>query len=212
MNEEVKCYLSHGMGVNSTALMLLLDDWNVKYESVFIDHGGEYPETYEYLDYLQDKGHEITVIEPEVKGCSTIEGYCLTYGIKPLRMMRWCTDRFKLRPLKEYVETPCTIFIGVDAGEIDRAYKKPLKKDIKNSYPLVEQSINRKGCKNLIRNHGYKIPYKSGCWFCPFQSKKEIQRLKYDYPELYQRRKEIINNADREDAKKKYHILPKFQE
>jgi len=38
-------YLSHGVGVNSTALMLLLEDEGVEFESVFVDHGGDYPET-----------------------------------------------------------------------------------------------------------------------------------------------------------------------
>jgi len=40
----MKNYLSHGMGVNSTALMLLLADEGIEFESVFVYHGGDYPE------------------------------------------------------------------------------------------------------------------------------------------------------------------------
>jgi len=63
----MKKYLSHGMGVNSTALMLLLEDEGIEFESVFIDHGGDYPETYEYVNYQKKRtkcrrnSYEITV-------------------------------------------------------------------------------------------------------------------------------------------------------
>lgn len=62
----MRTYLSHGMGVNSTALMLLLLDKGQKFESFFIDHGGDYPETYEYLGYLLGQGYDITVLKPNV--------------------------------------------------------------------------------------------------------------------------------------------------
>ena len=52
----MKKYLSHGMGVNSRALMLLLEDEGIEFENVFVNHGGDYPETYEYVIYLKDKG------------------------------------------------------------------------------------------------------------------------------------------------------------
>lgn len=51
----MKLYLSHGMGVNSTALMLLLEDLGFKLENIFVDTGAEHPETYEYLDYLRER-------------------------------------------------------------------------------------------------------------------------------------------------------------
>jgi len=35
--EELKLYLSHSMGVNSTALMILLEDMGFKFESVFVE-------------------------------------------------------------------------------------------------------------------------------------------------------------------------------
>ena len=119
----MKAYLSHGMGVNSTALMLLLEEWGIEFESVFVDHGGDYPETYEYLDYLQNQGYEITVIKPEVEGCNTILEYCRKYRIIPSFHFRWCTDKFKLRPLKQYIEVPSIMFLGIDNGEQKRAFK-----------------------------------------------------------------------------------------
>jgi 3'-phosphoadenosine 5'-phosphosulfate sulfotransferase (PAPS reductase)/FAD synthetase len=57
-------YLSFGAGVNSTALMLYLLDRGVDFEAVFVNHGTDYPETYEYVQYLKDNGYRITVIKP----------------------------------------------------------------------------------------------------------------------------------------------------
>ena len=50
----MKEYLSFGGGVNSTALMLLLLDEGIEFESVFVNHGGDYPETYEYVTCVRN--------------------------------------------------------------------------------------------------------------------------------------------------------------
>jgi len=203
-------YLSYGGGVNSTALMILLKERGEKFESVFVDHGGDYPETYEYVEYLQGEGFPVTILKPKTERCSTIEEYCLKYGIKPLRQMRWCTDKFKLRPLREYIKAPAICFIGIDNGEKSRAYKKPLKEGITNKYPLIEHGIDREGCIKIIRKAGLKIPKRSGCWFCPFATKKEIAELKTNYPDLFRRRKRIIETANIKYAERNYNLLSNF--
>ena len=49
-------YLSYGGGVGSTALLLtkLSQIESGKIEPVFINHGADWPETYEYIKYIQD--------------------------------------------------------------------------------------------------------------------------------------------------------------
>ena len=64
----MKQYISFGGGVNSTALLLLLTDRGEEFETVFVNHGGDYPETYEYVDYLRDQGFEITEVIPNYRG------------------------------------------------------------------------------------------------------------------------------------------------
>ena len=203
-------YLSHGMGVNSTALMILLEQKGIDFESVFINHGGDYPETYEYLNYLRDEGYDITELKPNVEGCVSLEAYCLKYNLKPLGCNRWCTDKFKIRVIRNYIRVPCTMYLGIDGGEKHRAYKKPIKTGVCNHYPLVEQDIDRDGCKQIIRKAGLKVPMKSGCWFCCFSRKGEIKELKKNYPDLYERRKRIEINADKSYAKRHYHVLPNY--
>jgi len=191
----VKAYLSHGIGINSTALMLLLEDLGVRFESVFVDHGGDYPETYEYLQYLKDQGRRITIIKPSVEGTATIEEYCKKWRIIPSLHFRWCTSKFKRRPIAKYVKTPSVMFIGIGFDEKQRAFNAPVKQGVLNAYPLVGARMGREECKKFIVDHGLEIPRRSGCWFCPFSTRKEVLALRKEHPDLYERRKELERNA-----------------
>lgn len=163
----MKRYLSFGAGVNSTALMLLLEREGVEFESVFADHGGDYPETYEYVKYLQHFGYQITVIKPCESGCSTIEEYALKYRILPSVQTRWCTMKFKIKPLMNYYEKPCIEFIGFCASEkrrVDRYHNstwKRWKRGIKVEFPLVEKNITRNDCIGIIKDAGLRVPIPS---------------------------------------------------
>ncbi len=113
------------MGVNSTALMLLLEDGGTDFENVFVNHGGDYPETYEYVDYLKNKGYEITVRIPDYLGCHTIEEYALKYNLFPGFKFRWCTGHFKIEPLHKYYKKPCIDYVGIGADEERRSELPP---------------------------------------------------------------------------------------
>ena len=196
----MKKYLSHGMGVNSTALMLLLEDEGIEFENVFVNHGGDYPETYEYVIYLKDKGFEITVIIPDVEGYHTIEEYCMKWSIIPTRWMRWCSDKFKVRPFEKYAEKPCICYIGFGIDEEKRSLNLKARKGITNNYPLIEHGIDRKGCIKIIEEHALKAPRRSGCWLCPFMRKGEMRQLFLYHRGLYERRKYLEENCQRHDG------------
>jgi len=190
-------YLSFGAGVNSTALLLLLKDKGYEFETVFVDTGVEWPETYEYIEYLRSKGFEIKVIKSTVEGrFNSLYDYCLHYKILPRIRWRWCTHKFKLRPLWRYFKKPCIVYVGISYDERHRALpngkyfskKEPnLVRDIKVEYPLIEWKITRYDCIRIIKEHGLKVPPKSGCWLCPFQTKKQLLRLQTLHPELFKK-------------------------
>ena len=126
--EKMKNYLSFGGGVNSVAMMLLMLDQGQEFEAIFVDHETDWPETYEYFDmfqeWLKDNGHQqITVLKPEYtrkkdnKVFNSLYEYCMFRKIVPTPMMRWCTRDFKVKPIYKYVETPCFMNLGIDAGE-----------------------------------------------------------------------------------------------
>ena len=186
----MKTYLSFGGGVNSVAMMLLMLDEGWDFEAVFVDHGGDWPETYEYVKMLQDKGYEITVLTPSVR---TIDGkvfnniydYYIYKRCHPVVVSRGCTARWKVRVLETYQKTPCFVCIGYDFGEIHRAKLGSTIKNVELRFPLIEAEIDREGCKELIVGHGLPVPRKSGCYFCPFQKATNYKELRATHPELY---------------------------
>lgn len=180
----MKEYLSFGAGVNSTALMLLLLDEGREFEVVYVDPGTDWPETYDYLDYLQDEGFEFTWVKPIVGGENNLYDYLLKYRILPSVFVRCCTAKFKTEPFYNYIEIPSLVYIGYDWGE-HRYRHLSDKEGIKYKFPLIEKRISREGCKQIIREHGLLVPPKSGCWLCPFQNEKGFKRLRDKYPTLF---------------------------
>jgi len=183
-------YLSHGAGVNSTALMLLLLDEGTEFEAVFSDTGCEKPETYEYLNLLKDQGYEITRIIPQVKTKGVIYNNLYDYfwswrGI-PIRNFRQCTAEFKSKQVDKYVEKPCETMIGYDFNERKKRYVKN-RKQITFTFPLIERKITREQCIKIIRKHDLPVPVKSGCYFCPFQRKRDWKRLRDIHPSLFKK-------------------------
>lgn len=190
----MKKYLSYGGGVNSTAMMILLKNQGVEFETVFSDHGGDYPETYDYVKMLKENGYPITILDCKVEGLDLYD-YSLKYKILPSRWMRWCTDKFKIRPLYEYFERPCIVYIGIDSGEKKRA-KPSRDSDIENRFPLIEESMNRQDCISYIEKVGrIPVPRKSGCYFCPFASRKDFEYIRDYKHDLWCKTKKLETSA-----------------
>lgn len=187
---SMRAYLSFGGGVNSVALYLLLleqgkqpGDAENGFEAVFVDHGGDWPETYEYLEFFRSK-YPVTVIHPCVEGETTLQGYIHKHNLVPSFMNRWCTDKFKRRVVNKYVAAPCWMLLGIDDGESHRA-RMSSAKGIEARWPLIEAELDRQGCIDLIKRHGISVPMKSGCFFCPNQSPLQFKALRRKHPCLF---------------------------
>ena len=171
--------------MNSVALQLLAIEQGLDFESVFVDHGADLPTTYEYMAMLIGKGYLITVIKPDVTGVSDLYEYCIKYAILPDRRFRWCTQKFKVEPVGAYYERPALELIGFDAGEAKRRLSITGKIGVEQDFPLIAAGIDRQGCIDLIKRHGLPVPPKSGCYFCPFQGRRQWQELRKIHPELF---------------------------
>jgi len=179
-----KKYLSYGGGVNSEALRLLLIDQDINFEAVYVDHGCDWPETREFVKTIPD----LTILRPDVEGFSDLYEYCLHYRMVPSYMCRWCTDKFKVRPLYKYFKQPCICYVGFAIDEAHRC-KESRRSDIQNIFPLVTAKMTREECKQFIRDHKLSVPQKSGCWICPFQRKDQWRLLARIHPGLYKKAK-----------------------
>ena len=188
-------YLSFGGGVNSVAMLLYCLDKGWDFESVFVDHGTDWPETYEYLEtfqsYLFKNGHKpITILRPIVSKQQGLYNYCWHYKMVPSFTFRWCTDKFKVRPSMKYYKKPCKSMIGFDAGEAKRA-RPSIAKGVENRFPLIEAGMNREDCKKYIEKHGLPVPAKSGCFICPYQKVSKWIELESKHPDLFQKAVEL---------------------
>ena len=184
--------LSYGGGVNSTALALLLKEKGEQFEMIFADTGAEYPETLAYVKYFEKAAwiriQVVRVGQVENVDCSQrgLIDYCNHHRILPFRRPRWCTEKFKIRPLHECLdEWDATLqYVGFDAGEPQRA------ENLKQTYcevrfPLIEEGIDRKACVEIIKSHGLDVPKKSGCYICPFQRGAQWKELFHNHLKLW---------------------------
>ena len=178
-----KEYQSTGYGLNSIALAHFL---NYCAEMVFSDTGNEQRETYLYMNYYEPL-HHVTVLRDPVQGFSSLYDYCVAYKTVPHRAFRWCTDKFKRQKLETYYgkDKEIIVYLGIAYDEKHRA-KIDKKGKITYKYPLIENGITRQDCIEIIEEAGLKVPPKSGCWFCPFQSKNSWIKLLRDHPDQYE--------------------------
>lgn len=203
----MKNYLSFGGGVNSVALHLLLLEQGVEFESVFVHHGTDWPETYQYVAgfqwWLKANGHKpITIINATVHRKKTNEtftslvDYCEKTNRIPQQFPRWCSGDWKKDIVSKYVKKPCWMHIGIDAGESHRA-KIQSKGQIEYRWLLIESGIDREGCRDLIKKHGLPVPRKSGCFICPFQTVNDFRELKIKHPDLFCKAKQLEKASGR---------------
>lgn len=172
-------------------MMLYCLDKGWDFEAVFVNHGTDWPETYEYLDMFQEwldkrRVKPITILKPSVERFDNLYDYFYHYRMIPLFQNRICSDKFKVRVLHKYFKRPCFSLIGFDFGEGKRIKNAQIKQ-IKNCFPLIENRIDREGCKQIIKKHDLPIPMKSGCYICPFQKKGQWIELRYKHPYLFKK-------------------------
>lgn len=189
--DTMKNYLSFGGGVNSVALYLLMQDLGMDFEAVFVNHGGDWPETYEYVDYFINTGRPLAILRPEVRSrdgrvFNNIIEYFEHLKVLPTKnkKRKFCTQKFKSALLDQYQQAPCFVHIGYAADEASRAAIGS-KDGREYRWLLIEHNINRDDCIALIVKHGLRIPKKSGCYFCPFQKIADYKNLRATHPDLF---------------------------
>jgi hypothetical protein len=198
-------YLSFGGGVNSVALHLLMIEQGIEFESVFVHHGTDWPETYQYVAgfqwWLKANGHKpITVLFPSKKH-KTVLAKCEAYSMVPHMRTRWCTVQFKIDVCLAYYQKPCFQFIGFSTDEAKRA-RISIDAGVENRWPLLEHEISREGCKKIIAANDLPIPMKSGCFICPMQRISQWKQLRRVHPDLFCKAQQL-EKANMDNAIKK---------
>lgn len=134
-------------------------------------------------------------------------------GDMSFAMQRMCTRDYKIHPiLKEIRRVVRTLnyrkkngvfqYMGISFDEIQRM-KDSREEWITNLFPLIERKMTRNDCHAWLRERGFPDPPRSACYFCPFHTNHEWQKLKDQDPEHFQKAVEFerrLKEAYKENA------------
>lgn len=113
-------------------------------------------------------------------------------------LRRQCTQDYKILPIQKRVrdllglqprqrwpkERVVEKWIGISLDEAIRM-KPSWTSAIENRWPLIELRMNRRDCLAWLDSHGYPLPPKSACTFCPFRRDAEWRRMRDEAPEEF---------------------------
>lgn len=194
--------VSFGGGVNSAAMLVGMRERDICPDLIlFADTGGEKPETYEFVDTMRtwtvrnmDLGI-VTVVNSGKYG--NLEEECLQRHTLPSLVFgfRSCSDKYKLRPQKQYASRAfpndtITWAVGIDAGEKHRIGKFP-----NCVHPLVEWGWNRNDCILALERANLPVPIKSACFFCPASTKDDVRWLAAMHPDEFAKAVDMERNT-----------------
>jgi hypothetical protein len=116
------------------------------------------------------------------------------------QLRRLCTREFKVQPitrkLRELIGakhrqrlanrgTLIIQYIGISLDEVIRM-KPSRERWIEHRWPLVDKRMTRWDCMRWLTAHGYGVPPKSACTFCPYHSNTEWRHLRDGDPAGWQ--------------------------
>ena len=186
--------LSLSGGKDSAALAIYMRDKVPNMEYVFWDTRKELPDTYEYLERIEDYlGMRVIRFKAEL---GFDHWYDVYGGMIPSNHRRWCTKMLKLKPFEEFVgDDPVVNYVGLRADEARSGYISH-KPNITPVYPFQQDGLKLADIEEILQSSGVGLPpyttwgrTRSGCYFCFYQQKIEWVRLKERYPDLYEKAK-----------------------
>ena len=192
------------------AIFLAREYPDIPTEYVFCDTQCELPETYAYLDMLEDVlGNKIYRVSAfdllKIQDKSTRNPFEIVLnemysGFLPSPSSRWCTRLLKIQVFENFVgETKAYNYIGIRADENRDGFqsKKPpvlsTSPSIIPVYPFLDHNLTYNDIEDILETSGVGMPSyynwrtRSGCYFCFYQQIGEWQNLKDEHPDLFEK-------------------------
>jgi hypothetical protein len=194
--------ISLGAGVQSTTMALMAAHGEIGPMpdcAIFADTQDEPAAVYEHLRWLSSPNvlpfpvHVVTAgrLSEQLRAGNDearIPCFVGTGGLSG----RQCTRNFKIRVIRRKVREllgaglrgriqagAVEQWIGISVDEAIR--KKPSGVAfVENRWPLIEKWMSRSDCEAWLLSHGYPIPPKSACKYCPFQGNVGWRRRQND--------------------------------
>lgn len=222
---KVRNIVSFGAGVNTGAMLALLQLRHIKIdECVYADTKTNWDSEYRWIEkeakpWVEQQGIKFSTVTADFGtsfGKGSLYGYYFDRKIIPAISRRECTDKFKIKPIINYIKNTypddlCFLYIGYDADEPNRAkrlldWKERNKKTKRDNftrlpyvpvYPLLQYGISRQRCKELIQGLGLRVPEKSRCFICPFMKAEGFERLYREEPHNFEKAMLLEENCSR---------------
>jgi len=185
--------LSLGAGGQSSTLAMMMKSGDIPKADlvIFADTGAEPSAVYRWLGWLV--GHmDMPYMQVKSRGglTASIEQTCRGEAKRtsspPLftgnggKLFRQCTWDFKVSPIRKAVKKrykKCIMIRGISFEERQRAKPSDVKW-ITHEHPLVDMRMTRDDCKRWMVAHGYLIPPRSACVYCPYRCNTEWQKMR----------------------------------
>lgn len=203
--------VSLGAGVQSTTLVLMAAHGEIGPMpdcAIFADTGEEPEAIYDHLRWLMSGNvlpFPVHVINTGPLGDRLFddkEARIPAHGEMGM-LQRQCTRNYKLDPMRRKLRellgvgprsyiAPGTVeqWVGISTDEIIRVVPSRQRYIIRRD-PLIEKQMSRWDCTNWLQDHGYPIPPKSSCVFCPYKTNMQWQALRDGDPKGWARAVEI---------------------
>lgn len=213
-------FISLSGGVESTTMCLL---YGADAKAIWADTGAEHKKMYERIEKIEGlikKVHpnfEVIRVKGEKKHngetYDNLEKLSVAYKYIPSGQQRFCTRIFKIEPIDDYLKSQgeCELMIGLNLDEENsREGNWGLNKNVKYTYPLIEDGLTRKDCEDILNEHGLhpNMPVymmRGGCRMCFFKSEKEYRAMyhleKEEFLEVMAFEEEI------QDRRKKFYSI-----
>lgn len=173
-------------GKDSTAMALLLAEREPRdYTYVCTPTGDELPEWFEHMRHLA--GILGKPILPVVGG--TLNGLVDHLQALPNWRQRWCTRKLKIEPFAAWMMAqpkPLTSYVGLRADEPERdGGDYAAVPEVELRYPLREWEMGEADVLNYLGQRDIRIPERTDCARCFYQTLGEWWKLWKDHPEIY---------------------------
>jgi hypothetical protein len=198
--------VSYGGGRQTAALAVLAATGRLgKVDAiVFADTGRELPHTYKYnqiIDgWLSERGMTLHVARPSPRGAREGEGETLSgaisrraavlpmYGSRGGMMKRRCTERFKIRVVRQWMRrrgaSTAEVLLGISTDEWHRAKDADVKWAA-NRFPLLDLGLSADDCVRIVQEAGLPAPERSACDCCPHRTLAEWRLMRDRYPGVF---------------------------
>lgn len=157
----MKRFISFSGGVESTTMCIL---YGKGATAIFSDGKAEHKKMYERLELVERKLKELHNGDFELvrlnatakyKGeyYDSLENLIVAQKYMPSGQSRFCTRQFKIEPIDNFLSQydEVELMIGLNADEENsREGNWGLQKNVKYSYPLVDEGLTRDDCEDIL--------------------------------------------------------------